>query len=515
MAFEHDIFISYAHIDNLVIEAEQEGWIDHFHRALKIRLAQLRGEQPKIWRDRKLQGNDYFSDTILEQFPKVALLVSVLSPRYLKSEWCLRELQHFYAAANQAMGVRVADKSRIFKVIKTEVPHEKHPDILQPLIGYPFYEVDDGGRPREFSPIFGVESRNKYLAKLDDLAYDICKTLEALETARSASPATAEPAAPQPDKASSPADKATPQADEAIPPADKAASQADKAPPQTDKQIYLAEAPKGLEDERDHIRRDLELKGYQVLPGEPLPDDPDEFSQAVQDYLQTSNVSVHLITHQPAAGTSIAQVFRQMAFARSQEQIQLAAQASLDRPDFSRILWLPPADQPLDTYLQTLQDDPDFLSTSIEDLKTFIQDRLDRPTVSTMTNGSLKVLLDCDEEDINAPEIEPLYAYLDQQFEVELPDYKDGGLAASETLLRQCDAVLIYYGHGNGLWLKRRLLALKKTFYGRIRPLQAQAVYVAAPHKHASADIPVIQGVNQFSPTVLEPFLAQVAQGGR
>ena len=494
MAFEHDIFISYAHIDNLVIEAEQEGWIDHFHRALKVRLAQLRGEQPRIWRDRKLQGNDYFSDTILEQFPKVALLVSVLSPRYLKSEWCLRELQHFYAAANQTMGVRIADKSRIFKVIKTDVPHEKHPDILQPLIGYAFYEVNDAGRPREFSPIFGVESRNKYLAKLEDLAYDICKTLDALETAQSVAPSTSMSATSQADKATLPADKATPQAD---------------------KQIYLAEAPIGLEDERDHIRRDLELKGYQVLPSEPLPDDPSEFSQAVQDYLQTSQVSVHLITHQPAAGGSYAEVFQQMAFARSQEQIQLAAQAAKDRPDFSRILWLPPTDQPLDDYLQTLQDDPDFLSTGLEDLKTFIQDRIDRPVAPTVTNGSLKLLLDCDEEDINAPEIEPLYEFLNQQFEVELPDYEAGGLAASETLLRQCDAVLIYYGHASGLWLKRRLLALKKTFYGRLRPLQAQAVYVANPHKHATADILVIQGVGQFTPTVLEPFLAQVAQRGR
>ena len=439
MAFEHDIFISYAHIDNLVVEAEQEGWIDHFHRALKIRLAQLRGEQPRIWRDRKLQGNDYFSDTILEQFPKVALLVSVLSPRYLKSEWCLRELQHFYAAANQAVGVRIADKSRIFKVIKTEVPYDKHPDILQPLIGYAFYEVNDAGRPREFSPIFGDEWRDK----------------------------------------------------------------------------YLAEVPMGLEDERDQLRRDLELKGYEVLPGEPLPDDPGKFSQAVQGYLQTSALSVHLIDHQPEAGASYAELFRQLAFARSQEQVQLAAQVSQERPEFSRILWLPPTDAPLDDYLQTLQGDPDFLSTGFEDLKTFIQDRLERPAAPTATDGGLKLLLDCDEEDLNGPDIEPLYAFLEKQFEVQLPDYEAGSLAASESLLRQCDAVLIYYGRASGLWLKRRLLALKKTFYGRLRPLLAQAVYVADPHKQAKADIPVIQGVGPFTPAVLEPFLAQVAQGGR
>ena len=115
MSFENDIFISYAHIDNEPLTKGQEGWISDFHRALEKRLAQLRGEKPKIWRDLKLQGNDYFGDTIVEQFPKVALLVSVLSPRYVQSDWCVKELREFYRAAERTGGVRVADKSRIFR----------------------------------------------------------------------------------------------------------------------------------------------------------------------------------------------------------------------------------------------------------------------------------------------------------------------------------------------------------------------------------------------------------------
>ena len=241
MTFEHDIFISYAHIDNLALETGQEGWIDHFHKALKIRLAQLRGEKPRIWRDLKLNGNDYFSDTILEQFPKVALLVSILSPRYLKSEWCIRELEHFYDAASRAIGVRIADKSRIFKVIKTDVPFEKHPEVLKPLIGYAFYEADEAGRPREFSPIFGVESKHRYLAKLEDLAYDICKTLEAFEVAAESLEAPII------------------QTFDSFPTESLTQASADDK-----EQIYLAEVPIGLEDARDQNRRYLEMKGYEV-----------------------------------------------------------------------------------------------------------------------------------------------------------------------------------------------------------------------------------------------------------
>ena len=498
MAFEHDIFISYAHIDNLALEAGQEGWIDHFHKALRIRLAQLRGEKPRIWRDLKLNGNDYFSDTILEQFPKVALLVSILSPRYMKSEWCIRELDHFYNAASEALGVRLADKSRIFKVIKTDVPFERHPEILKPLIGYPFYEVDQAGRPREFSPIFGMESKHKYLAKLEDLAYDICKTLEALEAAESLGTPTI-----QTFGSFSPEPSNLPQPDN---------NQQDDKP-----QIYLAEVPIGLEDSRDQIRRDFELKGYEILPGEPLPNDPGEFNRAVQQHLQTSKLSVHMVSNQPEVGSSYADVYQQMAFARSQEQVQLAGDVVQSRSDFSRILWMPSTEQPMDEALQVLQNDPDFLNTGLEDLKTFIQDRLERPTADPVeADGSLKVLLDCNEQDLVSPTIEPLYEFLSERFEVQLPDHDTGSLAASENLLRQCDAVLIYYGHdASGLWLKRRLLALQKTLYKRLRPLLAKAVYVADPQKQATAgNIPVIQGANGFTPNTLEPFLMQVQGGG-
>ncbi len=84
--FDFDIFISYAHIDNEALSENQKGWIARLHQGLEIRLAQLLGERPQIWRDPKLQGNDYFDETIVGQLDKVALMLSVVSPRYVKSE---------------------------------------------------------------------------------------------------------------------------------------------------------------------------------------------------------------------------------------------------------------------------------------------------------------------------------------------------------------------------------------------------------------------------------------------
>ena len=64
----NDVFISYAHIDNETIEEDQKGWITQLHRILQVRLAQLMGAEPRIWRDQKLSGSDLYDQTIVEHF---------------------------------------------------------------------------------------------------------------------------------------------------------------------------------------------------------------------------------------------------------------------------------------------------------------------------------------------------------------------------------------------------------------------------------------------------------------
>src|SRR5262245_65420281 len=99
MEFENDVFVSYAHIDDQALTEGQPGWISTLHRALQVRLEQLLGKEAKIWRDLKLQGNDVFSDRLLDNLPKVGVRVSVLSPRHVKSESCPRELNQFMKAS--------------------------------------------------------------------------------------------------------------------------------------------------------------------------------------------------------------------------------------------------------------------------------------------------------------------------------------------------------------------------------------------------------------------------------
>src|SRR5438045_8626726 len=106
MDFEGDAFISYAHLDNVELVEGKKGWVANFHRALEVRVAQLLGKQPHIWRDPKLAGNDFFAETLIDRLQRVASLITVLSPRYVKSEWTRAEQPEFWEAAASAGHLR-------------------------------------------------------------------------------------------------------------------------------------------------------------------------------------------------------------------------------------------------------------------------------------------------------------------------------------------------------------------------------------------------------------------------
>ncbi|MFP5284715.1 MAG: hypothetical protein ACLGI9_03155, partial [Thermoanaerobaculia bacterium] len=426
MSFENDLLISYAHLDDQALLEGQPGWVSTLHRILEIRVGQLLGEKPRIWRDPKLQGNDYFADTILvEQLPKVAALLTVLLPRYVQSEWCNRELEEFCRASARSGGVRVADKARIFKVVKTPVPHERHPESLQPLLGYEFYVTDpQTGRPRELSHFFGPESERQFLARLDDLAWDICQLLQLLkENSRE--------------------------------------TQASTVPKAT---VYLAETSFDLREEREAIRRDLLRNGFEVLPDRPLPLVASELEAFVRDQLARCALSIHLIGRgygvvPDGATRSVVAVQHDRA----------AAQQGL-----ARLIWLPPGieveDERQRTFLEHLRTAPgvhaeaELLEISLEDLKSRIhlklappEPRKEKAAAPAAGGGPVRIYLICDQADVEA--VHPVEDFLfDQGFEV-LPTLFDEDEAQAridhEESLCSCDAVLLFQGQASEMWLRR------------------------------------------------------------
>src|SRR5262245_13881344 len=254
LEFSHDLFISYAHLDNQRLHDPLPGWVELLHERLEIRLAQLLGRRLNIWRDQRLGGNEDFPTALIEELSKAALLVSGLSPPYINSKWCLRELDEFHRLAVESGRPRVGNRLRIFKAIRTPIELAKHPPVLQAVLGYEFYAFDrmtNGFRP--FGYLDGVGYDPRYWDKLEDLAQDIKNLIEQLIEQEGAPPI-----------------------------------------PSSGKTIYLAETTSDLSEEHDHIRRELQLNGHHVLPDKPLP-----LSQNLRDEvkrrLAESVLSIHLV----------------------------------------------------------------------------------------------------------------------------------------------------------------------------------------------------------------------------
>jgi len=480
MKYEDEVFISYAHIDNKPLAEGHRGWVQLLDEILRIRLPQLLGEEARIWRDPKLQGNDEISEILMQRISRVALLVSILSPRYLKSDWCLRELEEFCRNAVSQGGLTLSGKSRLFKVVKTPTPRKGHPTQLRGLLGYEFYEHDEiSGHDREFDP----DRDERYWQKFEDLAQDIKEQIERLRSPEDSG------------KSSAPV-------------------------------IYLAETTYDLSEQRDKIKRELQQFGHLVLPDEELPLRAPALQEAVREYLKRSRLSVHLVGENYGI---IPEMEAERSVVRLQQELALERG---DNAEFSRLIWLPPGLQPKDERQQkfvadlrnsfTSHNGSELLQIKLEDLKTIIQTKLtQKPKSAPSANegaGTARIYLICDQQDVDA--VESLRDYLFQRgCEVTLP-LMDGSeadvLQDHKDNLLICDALLIYQGRASEGWLRMKLRELLKLRgYGRTTPLLSKAVYVGAPELPAkkrfkTLEALVIKEYGQFNPAALEPFLAQI-----
>jgi len=451
--FEHDVFISYAHVDNEPFGESQKRWVSDFHRDLQTRVAQLLGNAAGIWRDPRLEGNEVLWDSLRERLERSAVLVSILTPRYVDSKSCREEIEFFPQAAERTGGVRIGTRKRVFKVLKTPVPLEGHPEITRDLLGYEFYRIDPAtGRARELHLDPSPEAPKIYWAKIDDLALDI-ETL--LRDMRLQSTVVVYFQA------------ATPEVS-----------------------VYVAETTYDLKAEREQLLRELKDRRYRIFPERPLAAYAEDLKQAVRDDLEKCRLSLHLI------GANYGLIPEGETRSIVVLQHELASERA--RNGFSQLIWMRPSLQPAEDrqkeFIAQLERHTsarngfELFKTSLEDLKTFLQDKLRaRPKTQPSEvpeQTPAQVYLICDQQDADA--VRPLKKHLfEKGFEVTLPLWK-GDLAQvredHEENLRLCDAALVYFGSADELWFRAKLRdLLKSAGLGRTKgPLMA-GIYLAAP----------------------------------
>ena len=456
---ESDVFISYAHFDNEPMFEGQRGWVEVFHQALEVRLRQLLGEDPAVWRDPSLAGNDYLQDTLKNKLLKTALLLSVVTPRYLKSQSCLSEIEEFCRGAERTGGIRFQDKARLLKVVKTAVPLDQLPSPLQAVLGYEFYALGEDKRPREFRlpPTAGDAFYKACLDTLDDLAYDIKFALDALQThALQAG----------------------------------AAQQAETQSGKPERIAYIAETISDLRPLAEQLRRELRQRGFVVHPLEPPPPSAAQYREFVAGQMRGAMLSIHLLGD--LYGTALEGDSRSVVEMQIEEAGRLAGASAL-----RRVIWLPEALTAEDRqrqYVDVLQKtaaneaNTELLQTGFENLKTYVLRKLDEEPESKsgdmLQPAPLTIYLMYDRPDSDA--VKALRDELTARGWEVKPSYFDGSEKDlrkyhQETLVH-CDATVIYYGTAHESWVQCKLYDLRKALgWGRSQPFLASAVIVGAP----------------------------------
>jgi hypothetical protein len=466
--FRNGVFISYAHADN------KGGWVDAFHSSLEAWLGVL-GVAAPIWRDKKLQGADVFTDEILDQLKQSALLVSILSPNGMRSNWCEMERQKFEQFAETSGGFRIGNVVRALKVVMTPAEDDAHQAVFG-TIGFEFFEKNSQtGLFDHYLP-----SESKFEKQTDRLAQTIKNNLQTLASAL-----------PEPTRAT----------------------------------IYVAEVTSDLEEDRTRLIDQLKAWKYNVAPAAPLPTRAPELRAAVQSGLAGAVMSVHLLSDKRGAipddeDKSILAI-----------QYELATASSADR-----IVWVLPGKQPHPSIEKEIEAGSEHGlerlegATTIEDLKELlaaklksIEDRGARPSTS---GSKLNIYVVCDRKDnpfsdeaVDRERTLALKSFFDNEgYVVWLPpatatDPDERDRDHRETL-QMSDAVILYWGTSDEAWFRGTLRELTKarSTTRRQRPFVAEALYLGRPSRPEKSQYGrhldlVVEQFDSFQPDALRPFL--------
>ncbi|MFO1433117.1 MAG: toll/interleukin-1 receptor domain-containing protein [Candidatus Competibacteraceae bacterium] len=434
--YDNDIFVSYAHVDNEPLPGAGEGWVSTLMSGLKTRLAQLlgRSEAFVVWRDPKLSAHESLTPQLLSALKQSAALLIILSPGYLKSEWCLREKNTFLQLTRQ----RVRAGSRVFVVERHRFQPDDKPEELRELLGYRFWVMEpESNRLR----ILGEPEPNphdlRYYDTLNDLASDLAEELKRLQQAAEQQ-------------------KVSPPIAEQI--------SADKRPA-----IFLAEVTDDLLGQRDEVQRYLDQAGFRVLPAMAF-GSADALQQSLERDLPQCKLFVQLLS--PLSGR------------HHYPQRQYEGARGTKIPILQ---WCDPAlkfDTITDLDQLALLQGATVLAVYLEEFKREVVKRASaKPAIPIQPSIGPLVLLNASDEDDSLGQT--VAEVIDKHGVGYVMPLRTGEPAEIredlEQRLLESDGVIIVYGAVTHKWARNQVLHCHKFMSLRQRPLKALAVYEGPP----------------------------------
>jgi hypothetical protein len=182
--FQHDIFISYAPVDNQPLFGAEYGWVTTLVGHLQMLLNQQTGQECILWIDYKdLQRHQPTPQQIDQAIDNSACFILILSAAYLANQDCLQQLQRFIAQHS---------RQSIFIIEKESQPK---PSLLSYFIGYPFWEQNlQTQRTRTLGiPVLLPEKDGLYYQQVAELGQHLIQELLSAQAtvAQNIEPATA------------------------------------------------------------------------------------------------------------------------------------------------------------------------------------------------------------------------------------------------------------------------------------------------------------------------------------
>lgn len=293
------VFVSHASLDDdLPSDARArkhaKGFVSYLVEELRWMLGQ-RGLGRDIWLDTdNLRAGNNWKATILEELRERDILLAIVSPNFIDSDYCKEEVSIFWDRLRKTDGGRPS----IFRIDKYPLPaNDSLPECLRDAHAIPFYDQDpQTGHVEEYYWRGKTRFPRLYEKTIRKLAEDI----------RACVSGGAPPPPPPP-------------------------------PPPPGLTVYLAKPGVDLTDAYQSLVRELQGRGHTVVPdpASEIPDDGDVAAEFVRSAMARANLSVHLVGEregkQPDGLTQ-----RIVPW-----QLALARETAAHKAGFHRLIWAP------------------------------------------------------------------------------------------------------------------------------------------------------------------------------
>jgi len=468
--FEHDLFISYARVDDQPLPGEDKGWVTLFHEALEVQLSKRLGRIGllKIWRDPRIEGGQFFDQTIKTAIERSALFLALTSHGFRASEYCQQELRWFRKKArHEPQGMQIGDRSRVYNILLYNINHRIWKKLFGRISGHPFHDDAEFAEPND-------PNGKAFKLQLRDLVDSLHIMLLAFK------------------------DKVSPALID---------EPSDKAPA-----IYIADVADSLLTVRKRLVTDLSRKGIHILKQIPPPYDRKGHEQSVNAELDHAQLAIHLFDDQPgeeiegAAASTYPQKQAQLALAKSTPQL----------------IWFPPdlkleaiASEAYKAFLNKLENEKcseknyDLVRCAASELAVEILHKSEQlQVVSPASPKGRAILLDTHLKDqLFAFELGRYLAENGvQPFMLQETDEPKKTLPHYEELLNEVDTLVIFFGNVAQEWVRERLqtalqFVARQLVAGQKAKLNTCCVYLLPPR--TPAEVPSLP-VSIFKIPVLD-----------